>query len=61
MTALGLGKSRAFPFVESQTRNIQDGMRLLEELGAIDSKAKEPKKQLTKMGRQLARLPIDLG
>ena len=60
MTALGLGEVEAFPFVESpDKRNIQDGMRLLEELGAIDSKAKEPKKRLTKMGRQLARLPID--
>ena len=60
MTALGLGEIEAFPFVEApDKRNIQDGMRLLEELGAIDSKAKEPKKRLTKMGRQLARLPID--
>ncbi|MFA0675273.1 ATP-dependent RNA helicase HrpA, partial [Vibrio sp. 10N.222.51.A6] len=36
MTALGLGDIQAFPFVEApDKRNIQDGVRLLEELGAI--------------------------
>ncbi|MCS6067552.1 hypothetical protein LNO81_12450 [Klebsiella variicola subsp. variicola] len=36
MTALGLGDIAAFPFVEApDKRNIQDGVRLLEELGAI--------------------------
>ncbi len=35
MTALGLGDIAAFPFVEApDKRNIQDGVRLLEELGA---------------------------
>ena len=34
MTALGLGDIAAFPFVEApDKRNIQDGVRLLEELG----------------------------
>ncbi len=60
MTALGLGDIQAFPFVEApDKRNIQDGVRLLEELGAINSDAKESKKRLTSIGRQLARLPID--
>jgi ATP-dependent helicase HrpA len=60
MTALGLGDIEAFPFVEApDKRNIQDGVRLLEELGAINDKAKDPKKRLTAIGRQLARLPID--
>ncbi|WP_275660784.1 ATP-dependent RNA helicase HrpA [Vibrio mediterranei] len=60
MTALGLGDIEAFPFVEApDKRNIQDGVRLLEELGAINDKAKDPKKRLTPIGRKLARLPID--
>lgn len=60
MTALGLGDIQAFPFVEApDNRNIQDGIKLLEELGAINSNAKDPKKSLTKVGRELARLPID--
>ncbi len=60
MTALGLGDIEAFPFVEApDKRNIQDGVRLLEELGAINDKAKDPKKRLTTIGRKLAKLPID--
>ncbi|PSX09905.1 ATP-dependent RNA helicase HrpA [Photobacterium angustum] len=60
MTAIGLGDIQAFPFVEApDNRNIQDGIRLLEELGAINSKATDPRKRLSPMGRQLARLPID--
>ncbi|PMK00188.1 ATP-dependent RNA helicase HrpA, partial [Vibrio sp. 10N.261.55.A7] len=66
MTALGLGDIQAFPFVEApDKRNIQDGVRLLEELGAIaaDDKSSKhggsDKKRLTPMGRKLARLPID--
>ncbi len=40
MTALGLGDIAAFPFVEApDKRNIQDGVRLLEELGAITTDA----------------------
>ncbi|MDF5306146.1 helicase-related protein, partial [Vibrio parahaemolyticus] len=65
MTALGLGDIQAFPFVEApDKRNIQDGVRLLEELGAINAEATDSvsqggKKRLTSIGRQLARLPID--
>ncbi|EKO3989027.1 ATP-dependent RNA helicase HrpA, partial [Vibrio fluvialis] len=60
MTALGLGDIEAFPFVEApDKRNIQDGVRLLEELGAINADANDPKKRLTEVGRKLARLPID--
>lgn len=44
MTALGLGDIQAFPFVEApDKRNIQDGVRLLEELGAINAEAKDAK------------------
>ncbi|PLR48566.1 ATP-dependent RNA helicase HrpA [Chimaeribacter arupi] len=59
MTSLGLGDIAAFPFVEApDKRNIQDGVRLLEELGAIHTNEKGHY-QLTAQGRQLAQLPID--
>ncbi|WP_439056069.1 ATP-dependent RNA helicase HrpA [Serratia bockelmannii] len=59
MTSLGLGDIAAFPFVEApDKRNIQDGVRLLEELGAITT-ADNGHYQLTPQGRQLAQLPID--
>ncbi len=60
MTSLGLGDIAAFPFVEApDKRNIQDGVRLLEELGAINPNGKDSKQRLTETGRKLARLPID--
>ena len=59
MTSLGLGDIAAFPFVEApDKRNIQDGVRLLEELGAINT-LENGHYQLTPQGRQLAQLPID--
>ncbi|WP_017892982.1 ATP-dependent RNA helicase HrpA [Serratia sp. S4] len=59
MTSLGLGDIAAFPFVEApDKRNILDGVRLLEELGAIKT-AENGHYQLTSQGRQLAQLPID--
>jgi len=55
MLQLKLGDIRDFPFVDPpDTRLINDGFKLLEELGAVDDK-----RQLTKTGRQLARLPVD--
>lgn len=58
MTALGLGDIVAFPFVESpDKRYIQDGIRLLEELGGI--KFIQSRYQLTDVGKILAQLPID--
>ena len=60
MTALGLGDIQAFPFVEApDKRNVLDGVRLLEELGAMNASSSDTKKQLTAIGRQVARLPID--
>ena len=60
MTSLGLGDIAAFPFVEApDKRNIQDGVRLLEELGALNPEQNDPKKRLTAMGRKLAQLPVD--
>ncbi|MGL5398758.1 MAG: ATP-dependent RNA helicase HrpA, partial [Plesiomonas shigelloides] len=60
MTSIGLGDIAAFPFVEApDKRNIQDGVRLLEELGALNPEQNDPKKRLTAMGRKLAQLPVD--
>ena len=62
MTALGLDDIEAFPFVDApDKRHIQDGVKLLEELGAfetVQSKSGE-KRRLTTVGRQLAQLPVD--
>ena len=62
MTALGLDDIEAFPFVDApDKRHIQDGIKLLEELGAFEivrTKAGE-KRQLTAVGRQLSQLPVD--
>lgn len=54
MASLGLGDIARFPFVEPpDRRNVTAGVQLLEELGAL----REGK--LSKVGRRLARLPID--
>lgn len=59
MLALGLGEISKFPFVQApDQRNINDGMRLLEEIAAIKS-AKEVVPTLTPIGRNLARFPVD--
>ena len=62
MTALGLDDIEAFPFVDSpDKRHIQDGVKLLEELGTfetVQTKSGE-KRRLTTIGRQLAQLPVD--
>ena len=55
MQLLGLGDVGSFPFLDSpDSRLINDGFRLLEELGAVDSQ-----RRMTKIGRQLARMPLD--
>ncbi|MDH3452137.1 MAG: ATP-dependent RNA helicase HrpA, partial [Gammaproteobacteria bacterium] len=55
MRAAKLGDCEDFPFVEApQTRYINDGYRVLQELGALDTE-----RRLTSLGRQLARLPVD--
>nr|WP_177216216.1 ATP-dependent RNA helicase HrpA [Xenorhabdus koppenhoeferi] len=61
MTSIGLGDVSAFPFVQApDKRNVQDGVRLLEELGAIDPESlSQEVYQLTPMGHQLSKLPID--
>ena len=71
MHALDLGDIANFPFVEApDNRNITDGVRLLEEIAAVESKHKDTAlnkakrlsssdTQLTKSGRLLAKFPID--
>ncbi|MET8180779.1 ATP-dependent RNA helicase HrpA [Streptomyces sp. NPDC005336] len=60
MTAAGLGDIEKFPFIDPpDRRNIKDGVQLLEELNALDSKEKDPRKRLTQVGRKLAQLPVD--
>jgi ATP-dependent helicase HrpA len=53
--SLGLGEVEAFPFVDPPSpRAIADGYELLTELGAVDEK-----RELTPVGEELARLPLD--
>lgn len=55
MQTLGLGDLERFPFLDTpDTRLINDGYRLLDELGAVDRQ-----RRITAIGRQLARLPLD--
>ncbi|MBA3024759.1 MAG: ATP-dependent RNA helicase HrpA [Gammaproteobacteria bacterium] len=55
MSALGLGDVAEFPFIEPPgSRAIADGYQLLHELNAIDEQ-----RQLTKLGHELAKLPLD--
>jgi len=58
MLSLDLGSISDFPFVQPpDNKNINDGVRLLEELAAIDNDSKQVK--LTKAGQLLAKFPID--
>lgn len=60
MASLGLGEIEEFPFLTPpDSRGIRDGLELLRELGAIDERAAGDGPQLTRVGRQLARLPIE--
>jgi ATP-dependent helicase HrpA len=55
MKSLGLGEVSEFPFVEPPpSRAIADGMQLLAELNAVDER-----NQLTPLGRELAKMPLD--
>ncbi|WP_268788666.1 ATP-dependent RNA helicase HrpA [Nocardioides sp. Root190] len=60
MTSLGLGDIARFPFVEPpDRRNVQAGVQLLQELGAVSGGSATAPGELTKVGQRLARLPID--
>jgi ATP-dependent helicase HrpA len=55
MAALDLGEVAAFPFLDPPgPRAIADGYQLLGELSAVDAR-----RELTALGRELARLPVD--
>ncbi len=55
MKQMRLGNIQQFPFVEPpEEKRISDGFRLLQNLQAINSK-----KELTHIGKQIARLPLD--
>ncbi|MDB5296920.1 MAG: ATP-dependent helicase HrpA [Phycisphaerales bacterium] len=55
MKAFGLGNVQDFPFVDPPDyRSVRDGYATLHELGAIDET-----NELTRIGHQLARLPVD--
>jgi ATP-dependent RNA helicase HrpA len=55
MAAHGLGEIEDFPFLDPpDRRQVRDGVLLLQELGALDAE-----QRLTRLGRHLARLPVD--
>jgi ATP-dependent helicase HrpA len=55
MSVLGLGEPEEFPFIDPpDTRLVNDGVRLLQELKAMDGE-----RRVTPLGRQLAFLPLD--
>jgi ATP-dependent helicase HrpA len=55
MKALHLGQVDQFPFIEPPPRKaVADGYQLLNELGAVDDL-----NELTKMGAELSKLPLD--
>src|SRR6188768_1132801 len=55
MKSLGLGDVEDFPFLDPpHSRSISEGYRVLQELGALDDE-----RELTPLGRQLARFPVD--
>ncbi|MDA9317229.1 ATP-dependent RNA helicase HrpA [Puniceicoccaceae bacterium] len=63
MMAFRLGDIRTFPFIDPPAENaIVGGYRLLAELGAVysdDSSPNQDAYRLTKLGRRLARIPVD--
>lgn len=61
MADAGLGDITRFPFVEPpDASQVRDGLRLLTELGAIETgRHDHGTVRLTKVGRKLARLPVD--
>jgi ATP-dependent helicase HrpA len=60
MISIGLGDIAAFPFLQPpDSRGIQDGMDLLRELGAVTVDRTTGHTRITKVGRDLAALPLD--
>ncbi|NLB46629.1 MAG: ATP-dependent RNA helicase HrpA, partial [Microbacteriaceae bacterium] len=59
MLSLGLGAIEEFPFLTPpDRRDIRDGLALLEELGAVRT-ARGSAPRVTRIGRELSRLPIE--
>ncbi|MDB6089623.1 MAG: ATP-dependent helicase HrpA [Gammaproteobacteria bacterium] len=55
MATLGLGDPESFPFLDPpDTRLVNDGVRLLQELKAMDEE-----RRVTSLGQQIAGLPVD--
>jgi ATP-dependent RNA helicase HrpA len=55
MATLGLGEPEDFPFLDPpDTRLVNDGVRLLQELKAMDEE-----RRVTSLGQQIAALPVD--
>jgi ATP-dependent helicase HrpA len=55
LASLGLGRVQEFPFIEPpSSRAIADGTALLQELGALNEAG-----ELTNIGRELSRIPVD--
>ncbi len=55
MAASGLGDPEQFPFLDPpDTRQINEGVRQLQELGAMDDR-----RRITQLGRRIASLPCD--
>ena len=61
MTSLRLGDVARFPFLDPpDSRQVTDGIRLLEELRAVETSADTGSRQrLTAYGKRLAQLPVD--
>ncbi len=60
MKAFGLGDIERFPFINMPaTKAVRAGYAMLEELGALKSDSDAASRQLTAIGRELARLPVD--
>src|SRR6185437_5705247 len=55
MATLGLGDPETFPFLDPpDTRLVNDGVRLLQELKAMDDE-----RRVTSLGQQIAGIPVD--
>jgi ATP-dependent helicase HrpA len=55
MAVLGLGEPGSFPFLDPpDTRLVNDGVRLLQELKAMDEE-----RRVTSLGEQIASIPVD--
>ncbi len=61
MAALDLGDVESFPFLDPpDARSIRDGVALLEEVGALEPNGDAADRRLTKLGRRLSRIPLDI-